>query len=80
MFTYDVKILTAQISEEIYYLVVSHRVFTAKQKGCHKRTRETGDLLYIDQHVLKEAKVRQKNVTTGWINPKMTYDMVPQTV
>ena len=43
------KNLTAQIREEIYYSLVNCGQFPAKQKGCHKGTRRTRDLLHIDQ-------------------------------
>ena len=56
------KILTAQIREGIYYLLISHKLFPEEQKGCYKGTRGTGNLLYIDQHILKESKMRLKNV------------------
>ena len=45
---------------------------------CHNETRGTDDLLYIDQHILKENRARQKNVAMMWINKK-NYDMVPPT-
>ena len=54
------KILTSQIREEICYSLVSRGLFPEKQKGCHKRTRRTGDLQYIEQHIFKESKMRQK--------------------
>ena len=46
------KILTAQIKEEIYSLI-SRRLFSEEENGCRKGTRGTGELLYIDQHILK---------------------------
>ena len=46
------KILTAQIKVEIYYSLVCHGLFLEEQKECHNGTRGTGDLLYIDQHIL----------------------------
>ena len=52
------KILTAQI----YDSLISRKLFPEEQKGCHKGTRGMGDLLYIDQHTLKESKTRRKNV------------------
>ena len=64
------KIQTSQVKEEIYYSL---------EKGCCKKIRETDDLLFIDQHILKEVKTRQKNVATTWIDNKKTYDIVPQT-
>ena len=54
------QILTVQIMEEIYYSLVSREVFPEEQKRCRKGTRETGDLLYIDQHILKESKMTKK--------------------
>ena len=43
------KILTAQIREEIYYLLTSRRGFSpVEQKGSPKGSRGTAELLYID--------------------------------
>ena len=41
------KILTAQI-KEIYYSLISRGLFPKGQMECHKGTRGTGELLYID--------------------------------
>ena len=54
------QILTAQIREEIYNLLVSRRLFLEGQKGCRKGTRGTGELLYIDNIILKESKTIRK--------------------
>ena len=59
------KILTAQIREEIYYSLISRDLFPDEQKGWHKRTRGTGELLYIDQHTLKETKTGRKKSSDG---------------
>ena len=56
------KIQTEQIREEIYYSPVNCGLFSEKQKRFHKGTRGISDLLYIDQHILKESKARWKNV------------------
>ena len=58
------KILMAQI-REIYYSLISRRIFPDEQIGCRKRTRGTEELLYI----LNESK------TIGY---KKVYDMFPQ--
>ena len=50
------KILTAQIREEIYCSLTSHRLFPDEQKGCLKGSRGIAELLYIDQHILNESK------------------------
>ena len=36
--------------------------------GCHKKTRGTGELLYIDQYILKENKMKRKNFVIAWID------------
>ena len=72
------KILTAQIGEEIYYSLTSHRLFSDEQKGCSKGSRGTAELLDIDQRIINESKNRRKNLAMAWINYKKAYDMVPQ--
>ena len=60
-------------------LAITHRLFPEKQKGCHKRNRGTGELLYIDQHILKESQMRWKNLAMVWIDYNIASDMVRQT-
>ena len=70
------KILTAQIREEIYYSLVCYGLFPEKQKECHKETRGTGDLLYFDQYILQEGKVKQKNLGMMQIDYKKACNIV----
>ena len=72
------KILTAQIREEIYYSLTRCGLFPEEQKGCHKGSKSTAELLYINQHILNEGKTRWKNLAIVWIDDKKAYDMVPQ--
>ena len=72
------KILTAQIREEIYNSLTSRGLFPDEQKRCHKGSRGTAELLYIDQHILNESKTRRKNLAMTWIDYKNAYDMIPQ--
>ena len=72
------KILTAKISENIYYSLTNCRLIPDEQKECRKRSRGTAELLYIDQHILNESKKRQKNLAMAWIDYKKAYDMVLQ--
>ena len=62
----------------IYYSLKSCRLFSKEHKGCCKWTRGTGGLLYIDLHILKENKIRQKYQVMACIDNKRTYDIVPQ--
>ena len=48
------KIITAHIRKFSYSLVY-HGLFTEEKKGVLRETRGTADLLYIDQHILKES-------------------------
>ena len=72
------KILTAQLREETYNSLTSRGFSPAEQKGCRKGFRVTGELLYIDQHILNESKNRRKNLGMAWIDYKKSYYIVPQ--
>ena len=50
----------------------SAEVQSAYPRAPADRTRGTNDQLHINQHILKEAKKRQKNVSIAWINFKKT--------
>ena len=64
-------ILTAQFRMEIYYSQISRRLFPEEQSWYHKGTRGTGDLQYIDQHILKESKTRRDDV--DWLQKGIWY-------
>ena len=68
----------AQIRKEIHFLLTSCELFLVEQKRCHKGSRSTRELLYIDQYILNKSKMRQKNLAVAWIDYKKAYDMVPQ--
>ena len=55
------KILTAQIKEEIYYLLPCYGLFSDEQTGWRKGTKGIGNLLYIELYILNETKTTQKN-------------------
>ena len=71
------KILTTQIMEEIYYSLTNCGLLPDKQKGCCKGSRDTADLLYIDQHILNESKTIRKNLPMALIDYKKACDIVP---
>ena len=60
-------IVTAQIKEQIYYSLISRGISPDEQKGCCKRSRDRGKLLYIDQHIPNESK---KNLAIDTIDNK----------
>ena len=53
------KILTAQTKEDIYFTLVYRGLFPEEQKECCWGSRGTGDLSFIDYHILKEAKTKK---------------------
>ena len=59
-------------------MLLSCRLFPEEQKECRKGTKGTGDLLYIDQHILKSSKTRKEDVAMTWIDYEKPYDMVLQ--
>ena len=72
------QILTTQIKEEIYYSLTSRGLFPEEQKGSHKGSRSTAELLYTDQHIPNESKIRRKNLAMAWVDYKKAYVMVLQ--
>ena len=54
------KILIEQIRDNIYYLLLSRRLFLEEEKEFHKGLKGTGDLLCIDQHIVKERELKNK--------------------
>ena len=71
------KILTAKIREEIYYSLTSRGLIPEEQKGCCKGSRGTRELLFVDQHILKKSKTKQKNLPMARIDNKKAYFMFP---
>ena len=64
------KILTAQISKEIYDSLISYQLFFVEKKGWCKWIRGSGGLLFIEQHILKESKTRCKQLAMACIDDK----------
>ena len=60
-------IVTVIIREEIYGLLIRLRWFPEEQKKFCKGTRATGELLYIDQHILNGSMTRRKTLAIAWI-------------
>ena len=70
------KLLTALVSDEIYSFLEKNQLLPEEQKGC-RRSRGTADQLYIDRTILREVRMRKKNLAMGWIDYRKAFDMVP---
>ena len=55
------KILTALLTNKIYAFLENNQLLPKKQKGCRRKSRGTGNQLYIDKLILKEVKMRKKS-------------------
>ena len=71
-------ILTAQMREEIYYLLEYRRLLPKWQKRCRQGTRETNDLQHMIDTSLRRLN-KAENVAIASIDNKKVYDMVQQT-
>ena len=73
------KIVTAQIREEIYYLLIYCGWFQEEQKGYFNWNRHIGEQLYTDQHIFNECKARRKNsYGKDWLQRSIWYDPTNQ--
>ena len=71
------KLLTGTLAEKLYQHFLLNKLLPDEQKGCRKRSRGTKDQLLIDKTLLREAKVKKRNLAMGWIDYRKAYDMVP---
>ena len=71
------KLLTGVITDEVYDFLETEKLLPEEQKGCKRKSMGTADLLFIDRVVLREARMRKKNLAVGWVDYRKAYDMVP---
>ena len=63
--------------DEIYDYLEKKMLLPEEKKGCGRKCKGTGDLLFIDKMILWEVRMRKKNLAVAWIDYKKAYDMVP---
>ena len=61
------KLLTGVIAEEVYGFFYTNLLLPQEQKGCRKKSRGTNDLLFIDKMIMREVKMRKRNLSIAWI-------------
>ena len=71
------KLLAGVIAEKIYGFLDTTLLLPQEQKGCKRKSRGTNDLLFIDQLIMREIKMRKQNLSMVWIDYKKAYDVVP---
>ena len=70
------KLLTSILVDEIYDYLEKKMTLPEEQMGCRQKCKETDDLLFIDKMILREVRMRKKNLAVPWIDYKKAYDMV----
>ena len=63
--------------EEVYVYLDTNLLLPQEQKGCRRKSKATNDRLFIDKMIMKEFKMRKRNLSMAWIDYKKAYDMVP---
>ena len=71
------KLLTSILADEIYDYLEKNMLLPEDQKRFRRKCKGTGDLLFIDKMILREVRMRKKNLVVAWIGYKKAYDMVP---
>ena len=65
------------IVEEVYGFLDTNLLLPQEQKGCWRKSRGKNDLLFIDKMIMREVKMRKRNLSMAWIDYRKAYDMVP---
>ena len=73
------KSLSALIKEKYISHLIGANYFQKNRMDAAEKKRGSHDLLYIYQHILKEVKIRHKNIAMAWIDYRKAYDIVPHT-
>ena len=59
------KLLTRITADEIYGFLENEEILTEEKKGCRRKSKGTGDQVYIDKMLLQEVKRRKKVLVMG---------------
>ena len=68
------NILTEQVKENLKESLIRCGLLSRKRK----EVTSGPELLYIDQHILKERKTKRKSLSMMWCDYKKAYDIVPE--
>ena len=59
------KLLTGILKDEIYDYLEKNILLPEEQKGCRRKCKGTGGLLFIDKTILRELRMRKKNLAVA---------------
>ena len=69
------KLLTSILADEIYDHLEKKMLLPEEQKGCRRKSKGTDDILFIDKMILREVRMRKKNLAVAWIDYKKAFDI-----
>ena len=62
------KILSSFVTSQMSHHVDTNKIIPNKQKGNASNTYGTMDLLIINKMVMDNVKLKQRNISTAWID------------
>ena len=71
------KLLPGIIGDEIYSHLEKSSLLQNEQKGCHRRSRRTKDLLLTEKIIFRNCRKAKRNLAIRFIDYRKAYDMVP---
>lgn len=71
------KLLTGTIANKIYKHLSKQNSIPKEQRGCIKGSLGCKEALLLNKKILEDAKRKNKNLSTAWIDYQKAYDSVP---
>ena len=72
------KILSSIVTSWMFHQINANKIIPNEQKGNASNTYGTINQLIIDKMVMDNVKLKQRNVSTAWMDYKKAFDSVPQ--
>ena len=68
---------TRVIAEEVYGFYETNLLLPQEQKKCRRKSSGWNDLLFVDKMIMREVKIKKRNLSMVWIDYRKVCDMVP---
>ena len=72
-----IKILSSIVTSWMSHHINANKIILNEKKGNRSNTYDTIDQLIINKMVMDNVKLKQRNISTAWIDFKKTFDSVP---
>ena len=71
------KILSSIVTSRVSHHINANKIIPTEQKGNVSNTYGTIDQLIINKMVMDNVKLKQRNISTAWLDYKKAFDSVP---